>query len=358
VFRPYNNLFLRRFAPQECGDNSLIALKRGASERRAAGTRQSTSTPAARAAGYRRIIHVERLYLKMENDIKNTNLLSSLLHYSRHAPALIGVAYIIGFIIINSFLPTSSNSDLGLFSVKYLSAGIFYVFILLPAIFVLVVSMKKTTGVIADDFIPASYYFLVTSVICSQLASTFLVEPKQAKSLLSITNVIPFIAVLILARITSINKIIRNVLIAVFTILCWSILIYYASDHRSFYAWYAFNCFYLLLLYVTILKKDFDWYAFIFILLPFIVSISTFGGSVYGNIRQNYGGGAPQAVHFYLTDKKINKSLFDLLKPDPKNKVSKEVSLYLEMDQYYLIKDDGKYYKISKDIIQGYYRDK
>jgi len=47
--------FLRRFAPQEWGDNSLIALKRGASEERAAGTRQSTSTPAARAASYRPI---------------------------------------------------------------------------------------------------------------------------------------------------------------------------------------------------------------------------------------------------------------------------------------------------------------
>jgi hypothetical protein len=48
-------LFLRRFAPQECGDNSLIALNHGATEKRAVGTRQSTSTPAARAASYRRI---------------------------------------------------------------------------------------------------------------------------------------------------------------------------------------------------------------------------------------------------------------------------------------------------------------
>ncbi len=48
-------VFLRRFAPQEWGDNSLIALNHGASERRAVGTRQSTSTPAARAASYRPI---------------------------------------------------------------------------------------------------------------------------------------------------------------------------------------------------------------------------------------------------------------------------------------------------------------
>jgi hypothetical protein len=75
---PLTASFLRRFAPQECGDNSLIALNHGASEKRAVGTRQSTSTPATRAASYRRI-RQQSIEVKMTKNILRWSLMAILI---------------------------------------------------------------------------------------------------------------------------------------------------------------------------------------------------------------------------------------------------------------------------------------
>jgi hypothetical protein len=272
------------------------------------------------------------------------------------SPFFIGIAYLLGFIIINSYCPIISTSGSNLVNARYLSSGTLYILLMVTNIAILLFVVKMPTDAMTTKSIFISFDYFFYSLIIVFITANTLIKGSETKGIYFSCLLTALMGIYVVFYHIKINKglkIFSLLIILIASFIC----LYLANRGRgAFYTWYLLNSFYLLIVYGRLGDKLFDQYEAVYFGLLLVGSIALYGSRVYETIKPNFGGGSPEQVQFYLSDEKRNDTLSFDLELKENDKITPTVKLIYETDGYYLIKSKNKYIRLDKNIVQGYSR--
>lgn len=244
---------------------------------------------------------------------------------------IMGVTYVLGYIIVNSYYVSLGIGHLSVFKIKYLSAGILYLLVIIVfiiSLFPFILTYFITDNQMRDenDKLKASEQSFMKAV--SLLFSSFITiliflnnvfDIKVNKNSWEISNGTLLIALFIMVELL-INKIlkrndsikllkIRKVLRVVWVVLVTGFVLYLESLNPLPFLFLIAS-----LVFLSSLRKVFqgptinkelfkstrEVYFLVYGISMFLIAVIDFGTMSYGHIKPEYGGGKPIEIKYSL----------------------------------------------------------
>jgi hypothetical protein len=289
----------------------------------------------------------------------NTTPISELFEKaSKYVPAITIIAYVFGFVIVNSYLSNYNIFDDNLFSINYIKAGLLFSLILLPLFIIIFKNYSNPT----DNFNISKWELAGLSVnifsyVC-WISVFFVLFGKPSPHISSIIVSVFSGEMLVFLLTTGVpgksfsqgKKIIYNLIFPVILIIILSI---YYAHFRYFYAIFIFTAIQFTLFLGQYGDKKITIKDLAISLVLLIFASAFFGKYVYGNLTRTFGGNAPFSAILVLNNNENQLIVNKMLHPSSTQKQINVDILYSTPDKY-ILKYDSTVAAIDKSLIAGF----
>lgn len=285
----------------------------------------------------------------MNDKFKKLENVSSLLNLF---PGLIGIIYIFGFVILNSYLSKYGLFTYNLVDKSYISSGVLFLLFTGSIITILVYFVKEPTDNITNSYWEEAKYFLFIITTSISYAFLFIDIDDLPKRFINsfwliLTSIVPLA---LFFKLTRKLVIVASLLIMLFYYI-WAVV--HSADARSFLVGFFVFSLLCLILYGHIGDKSFRYVDLVWWLGPLVISAYIFGFYIYGDIKKEFGGGKYSKIQLIL-NKKTSDEIYRIFKDSSETGLTKSVKLIYENSDYYFISTDSMFFKINKNSFTGY----
>ena len=291
-----------------------------------------------------------------------SNVFSALRKFSAFFPAFAFLVYIIGFVVINSYLLTYNFFDENLLSTNYLKAGILLSLLLFPLfarIFKnfsnptdnLLIAIREWPGILLDMVCYGMWFSLI---LIPPYHDVKVLPLMICLNLIAVHMIILFYASSALAtRMKAFSKILALVLLFIIPI----IVVGYLGWHYSHYA-YLFGIIVCSGIVFTLLlghygDKTLSMKDVAFALIAMVFAASFFGKYVYGYVPRGYGGGKPSEATILFNAKGLEWARQLELRPGGTSNQIPTKIVYAGNDRY-LLQLGQATVVLDKTLIDGF----
>ncbi len=275
----------------------------------------------------------------------------------KFVPAFIGIAYIFGFVIINSYLSKFNFLDDNFLSIKYLSVGLTFLIFITPVIAIVVSYYHNPT----DDrsITKGTYSNLITIIVAYGVIIDFITFDSDREP--NYTGRIIFGVLLLISGLTMYltsykyrNMSVSNKSIIVLVPL----LIYYFLS--SFFLpiipiikpMLIFIGIGIFVIYGLIGDRNFSYFEGSMYLFALIFFASIFGNQVYGKLPNYLGGAKPINIKCYIDENKTQ--LFENIGFEISERFTFDSELLYQSKDKYLFKIGDKVVTIKDEMINSF----
>lgn len=284
------------------------------------------------------------------------NSLSKLGYALKIVPAIGGIAYLCGFVIINTYLSKYDFFDENILSSKYLIAGMGFLLLLLPLVVIIISNSENPTDDLSKNWLESldllrivlwySFFFDVITInnhtltpsksiiilVCYSILflTSFYLTSYASRSIKTVNKILIMLALLVAYHIIStifLPVIGYMKMIIIVTGIGTIVIIGQIGDGE-----YSFGKIGLLV-------------------IQFLLLASLFGNSVYEKFPARFGGGEVKEFICYADSNKAE--LFNRLEINLDYKKSFKCKIIYHTDNSYLIKVKDRVLTIDKNLLQS-----
>jgi len=268
-------------------------------------------------------------------------------------PLFVGVSYLFGFVIVNSFLSKYRIYSTSIFNSEYLVAGTIFT-LLFGILFLSIYFTNKHTDKVSEN-LPDFYLPALLRVLLLSYSYCFLIIDS---TIVSSKNVVIFnyIGIFIWLFFVLINQ------IRFHYILKWILSFIVTISSNAFVFIICKECRFLLLIIFAygilgiisisdIIEKKYQKAQALSGVLVFVSLAMLFGFGVYDNIAKRFGGGKPENISLLVDSQKVCV-LPNNIKISSGNIINAQ--LIHSSDKEYSLKQDSNLITLNKDIFLGY----
>lgn len=271
-------------------------------------------------------------------------------------PSIGGIAYLCGFVIINSYLSKYDFFDESILSSKYLIAGMGFLLLLLPLVVIIISNSENPTDDLSKSWQESldllrivlwySFFFDVITIKIHSLSSTEIFIILVSFSILSLTN---FYLTSQAAR--NVNHI-KRILIML------ALLVLYHIASTIFLPVIGFMKMIIIVTGVgTIViigqigDGEYNFGKIGMLVIQFLLLATLFGNGVYDKFPARFGGGEVKEFICYADSDKTD--LFKRLEINLDKKKSFKCEIIYITDNSYLIKFEDRVLTIDKSLLES-----
>jgi len=272
-------------------------------------------------------------------------------------PIFVGVAYLFGFVTINSFLSKYRINSTSFFASEYLVAGTIFT-LLFGILFLSIYFSNKHSDKLTDNYsdflLPALVRILLLSyTFCFLIIDSSIVAPKVV---ITYNYIALFIALSFsFISLTKLSNLLRWIIYFILTIIGNIFVFWVCKECRFLQVMVLTFGIYAVLTISDVFEKKYQVAQMLGNILMLITLAMLFGYGVYDNIAKRFGGGKPESITLLIDVQKLN-CIPENIKIIDVNKLNAQ--LIHSSDKEYSFKQDKIYFTLNKDLFFGYINNK